>query len=192
MHFHVCPQTHDDRTSDLHWVKVKVSDSSTFQVTNEEAGKTKSGFRFRSCPGAGIGSCNSATADAVLSEVDVLPLALLPAPSTPPRTPRERSSPPPAPRMISNRRVGIMDCGTLNTRMGKLVECNEDTSPDLSGSAPVTLHSRDMQPQLVKRAIVEDVPRWTASADRRDSAAKRIAEMQFGVPEFPAAFSRHK
>ena len=166
-------------------------------------------------------SLDSATANGVLSEADVLSLAFIQAPSTPPRTPKDPSSPPPAPRRMpvvmtfpprstrqsstcrahatqdvssilavgessSRGRIDVVDSGTLNTRMAKLVECSEGKSPDLSGSAHVAQQSRDMQPQLVQRADVNDLPGWTANADRRDSAAERIAGMHFGVPEFPA------
>ena len=166
-------------------------------------------------------SFSSATANGVLSEADVLSLAFIQAPSTPPRTPKDPTSPPPAPRRMPvvmtfpprstrqsstyrahatpdvssivavgesrNRgRSDVVDSGTLNTRMAKLVECSEGKSPDLSGSAHVAQQSRDMQPQLVQRADVNDLPGWTANADRRDFAAERIAGMLFSVPEFPA------
>ena len=214
-------QTHDDRTSDLHWVKVKVSDSSTLQVTDEEAGKTMSGIRLQSCPDADMGAFNSATADGALSEADVLSLAFMPAPSTPPRTPRVPSSPPPAPRRTSvvanfppgglrqsserqahasqdvssivavgessgRGQIDVVDVGTLNTRMTKLVECGNNTKQDLSGSPHVALHFRDIQPQLLDRANMIEPLEWMASAERRDYAAEGIAEFHLGVPEFPA------
>ena len=200
---HSCnAQTHDDTSSDLDCLQVKISDSSSLQVPGEEAEKMKSEVQPRGCPGAHM-------------------LAFMPAPSTPPRTPKVPSSPPPAPRRTSvvanfppgglrqsserqahasedvssivavgessgRGRIDVVDVGTLNTRMTKLVERGKDTKQDLSGSPHVALPFRDIQPQLLDRANVIEPLEWTASADRRDYAAEGIAEFHLGVPDFPA------